>query len=140
MFVAPSSGCAAISDEGRCYSYFNSSVLNWQDARDMCIALGGDLATITSLEENTILSNIEPGSTNCWIGLNDIDVDNTFVWADGTESTYRQWFLGQPDNHQSNEDCVEISGEEWNDRPCQSIQGCYFCGTTGQSVPRIKNI
>ena len=55
MFVAPTSGCDAISDEGTCYSYFTSSGINWQDARGMCLAWWGDLATVTSLEENTLM-------------------------------------------------------------------------------------
>ena len=73
MFVAPTSGCDAISDEGICYSYFTSSAINWQDARDMCLALGRDLATVISLEENTLMYNTVTAADSCWIGLNDID-------------------------------------------------------------------
>ena len=87
MFVAPTSGCDAISDEGTCYSYFTSSGINWQDARDMCLAWGGDLATVTSLEEKTLMYNTITAGDYCWMGLIDINNDNTFVWADGSSST-----------------------------------------------------
>ena len=132
MFVAPTSGCDAISDEGTCYSYFSSSI-NWQDARDMCLARGGDLATVTSLEENTLMFNSHPSVSRCWIGLNDIDVQNTFVWADGSSSTYRRWSSGEPNNVQGTyEDCVEIwSSQHWNDQSCGTTLGCYFCSATG---------
>ena len=133
MFVAPTSGCDAISDEGTCYSYFTSSGINWQDARDMCLAWGRDLATITSLEEYTLIYNTVTATDSCWIGLNDVDNENTFVWADGSSSTYRSWYPGQPDNYLGIEDCVFISGSEyWNDAPCSSAIDCYLCGSTGE--------
>ena len=132
MFVAPTSGCDAISDEGTCYSYFTSSI-NWQNARDMCLAWGGDLATVTSLEGNTLMYNTVTGADYCWIGLNDVDNENTFVWADGSSSPYRSWYPGQPDNYLGNEDCVIISGTgNWNDISCTSTPACYFCSSTGE--------
>ena len=143
MFVAPTTGCDAISDQGRCYKHFTSSAINWQDARDMCLAWGGDLATVTSLEENTMMFNSKPGVSRCWIGLNDIDVQYTFVWADGNESTYRQWKSGEPYHfwNGNSEDCVEIlSDQKWNDEYCGTTFSCYFCSTTGQSVLQIKNV
>ena len=133
LFIAPTSGCDAISNEGRCYNYLTSSAINWHGARNMCLALGGDLATVTSLEENTMMYNIKSGTSHCWIGLNDIDVQHTFVWADDSESTYRKWSSGEPNNAFGNEDCVEIwPNQAWNDDSCEATKGCYFCSTTGQ--------
>ena len=132
MFVAPTSGCDAISDEGTCYSYFTSSI-NWQNARHMCLAWGGDLATVTSLEENTLMYNTMTAADSCWIGLNDVDNESTFVWADGSSSTYRSWNSGEPNDHGGNEDCVHVFGiEYWNDLSCTSTLGCYFCSSTGE--------
>ena len=131
MFVAPTSGCDAISDEGTCYSYFTSSI-NWQNARDMCLAWGGDLATVTSLEENTLMYNTVTAADGCWIGLNDVDNENTFVWADGSVSTYRRWNSGEPNDYGGNEDCVVFWWNQfWNDFICEYTLGCYLCSATG---------
>ena len=132
MFVAPTSGCDAISDEGTCYRYFTSSGINWQDARDMCLAWRGNLATLTSLEENTLMYNTRITGDSCWIGLNDIENEDTFVWADGSSSTYRYWHAGRP-NNLGNEDCVHtFRAPDWNDLPCTHTLGCYFCSSTGE--------
>ena len=133
MFVAPTSGCDAISGEGTCYSYFTSSGINRQNARDMCLAWGGDLATVTSLEENTLMFYTRTAGSYCWIGLKDIDNKNTFVWADGSSSTYRNWVAGEPNDFGGNEDCVDtFAGQDWNDISCATIINCYFCSSTGE--------
>ena len=48
--------------------------------------------------------SIATSETTCWIGLNDIDTEETFTWADGSNSTYRRWSSGQPNNYDNNED------------------------------------
>ena len=48
-----------------------------------------------------------------WIGLNDIKKENKFVWSDGTTSTYRKWIPPEPNNHNGNEDCVELAKTGW---------------------------
>ena len=37
-------------------------------------------------------------SANVWIGLNDLDVENTFKWTDGTNISFKNWAPDQPDN------------------------------------------
>ena len=77
--------------------------------------------------------NTVTAADSCWIGLNDIDNENTFVWADGSSSTYRKWNSGEPNDSGGNEDCVHIFGTEyWNDIPCTHTLGCYFCSSTGE--------
>ena len=133
MFVAPISGCDAISDEGTCYSYFISSGINWQNGRDMCLVWGGDLATVTSLEENTLMLYTGTTGSRCWIGLNDIDNENIFVWADGNNGTYRDWYAGEPNNDHAGEDCANTRAHgSWNDLSCTNTINCYFCGSTGE--------
>ena len=99
----------------------------------MCLAWGGDLATLTSLEENTLMYSTRTAGVNCWIGLNDLDNENAFVWADGSSSTYRNWYSGEPNDVEGNEDCVHIYGTEyWNDLSCTHALSCYFCSSTGE--------
>ena len=134
VFIVPITGCYVISSRANCYSYFTNTGITWSDARQECISRGYDLATITTLEENSLLFSLTSGSS-CWIGINDIDNEGTFVWADGSESTYRQWDSGEPSDAGGNEDCGEtVLGESWNDQPCALANICYFCSTTGKSV------
>ena len=134
MIVVPTAGCDTISTEGVCFSYFSDSGISWADARFACASRGYDLATVTSSEESTLIyNNTSTSGTSCWIGLNDIDTEGTFTWADGSNSTYRRWYSGQPNNYGGNQDCVETySGEYWNDAGCTVNQDCYFCGSIGE--------
>ena len=132
MFVAISgSECDAVSSDGICYSYFSGSNINWNSARSKCIAWGGDLATVKSYDDNSLMYNTAPAGSSCWIGLNDIASENTFVWADGSTSTYRLWGGSEPNNY-GNEDCTHtFYSKYWNDLPCTRGLSCYFC-----SAPR----
>ena len=133
-FIVPTTGCDAISSGGTCYSHFTSTGINWVDARLQCVSRGYDLATVTSLEENTLMFSLNPGS-NCWIGINDRENEDTFIWADGTESTYTRWSPGEPNDVGGTEDCGETFGNEnWNDDPCTRVNLCYLCSTTGKVI------
>ena len=129
----PTDGCNAISDEGACFTYFTSTRINWEDARQECLSRGYDLATATSSEENTLMHNTQTSSLYCWIGLNDIDTEGTFVWADGSDSLYRNWYSGEP-NQAGNEDCVHTHKDGWNDYPCRATHTCYICSASGKHL------
>ena len=133
----PTNGCNAITCEGRCITYFTSSGVNWIDARADCISRGYDLVTISSYKENALVFGTAllayGWNAYCWIGINDIDNEGTFVWADGSGSKYRQWVSGQPHDSSGNEDCGIFSANpNWRDSPCQETRNCHFCGTTGK--------
>ncbi|KAI6660002.1 hypothetical protein LOD99_14343 [Oopsacas minuta] len=128
-YAVPTTGCDAITNERTCFSYFTSTGVNWADARLQCLVSGYDLATVTSTEENTLMYSTASGSTSCWIGLNDLNAEGTFIWADGSDSTYRNWTPGEP-NNSGDEDCVHTHGNTyWNDLECTPILTCYFCST-----------
>ena len=78
--------------------------------------------------------NTATDSSICWIGLNDINTEGTYVWADGSYSHYIHWYSGQPDNNQRSEDCVNTwySGS-WNDALCNATHTCFFCSSNGES-------
>ena len=61
ILIVPTTGCDVISSEGTCYSNFTSTGINWVDARLQCVSRGSDLATITSLEENTLMFSLIVG-------------------------------------------------------------------------------
>ena len=64
-----------------------------------------------------------------WIGLNDLQDENTFVWTDGTRydaSVFNYWGAGEPNDANSNEDCVKLTNATWNDDICQKNHS-YIC-------------
>jgi fibronectin type 3 domain-containing protein len=65
-----------------------STSMNWNDAKAAATALGGYLTTINTKAENDWLTStffVKYG-TVMWIGANDIDTENTWVWDNGTTS------------------------------------------------------
>ena len=126
--LVPSSGCDLITNENKCFSYFTNSGINWTDARVNCQSWGGDLASIANAGENVAVDSIRNSSASgfCWIGLNDIGTEGTFVWSDGSNSSYRNWNSIQPDNS-GNEDCTNLGPITWNDLRCSYLLPCYYC-------------
>jgi hypothetical protein len=114
--------CAAmggfmIAATGSCYRV-GDATLTWQDARSFCEAWGGDLVAIGSAEENEALAQQIDGSA--WIGATDQDRDGVFVWPGGETLDYVAWGLGQPNNLDGIEQCVELRAfdDQWSDVPC----------------------
>ena len=132
ILIVPTTGCDVISDGGTYYSYSTSTGIDWVDARLQCVTRGYDLATVTSLEENTLMSSLTTGA-QCWIGYNDRDNEGTFVWADGSTSTYTRWSPGEPNDNGGAEDCAIIySTGYWNNEGCTTFRLCYLCSATGK--------
>ena len=71
------------------------STMTWQQAEDFAQSLGGNLVTITDQAEQDFLQQTF-GSSNLWIGLNDIDNEGTHVWSSGEAVTYTNWGSGEP--------------------------------------------
>ena len=128
--VVLTDGCDAISSDGMCFTYSTSNDIDWNDSRQECISRGYNLATVRSLEENTLMYSTVTDSDSCWIGLNDIDTEGTYVWTDGSDSNYTFWGDGEPNNG-NDEDCVHLTGPKWNDLRCTTKLKCYFCGAEG---------
>ena len=64
-----------------------SAAMTWAQAKVIATALGGYLTTINTKAENdwlTAIFRIPYGES--WIGANDIDTNNTWVWDNGTTS------------------------------------------------------
>src|SRR5829696_828056 len=77
---------------------------------------------ITSQKENDFIYNngvnlsyvVEDG---VYIGLNDEAIEGTFVWSNGEQVTYTNWYGGEPNNAFGIEDHVEMLPWDgtWND-------------------------
>ena len=73
--------------------YFYDSYLSWEDANTLCNNLGGHLLSITSQEEQdvitSLLSNTE--GLSYWIGLNDVENEGDWIWSSGEDFNFSNW-------------------------------------------------
>ena len=71
-------------------------------------------------------------SPKFWIGLNDLGLESSFKWSDGSPVQYRKFASRQPDDYFKQEDCVEILkySAAWNDNHCNR-QNPYICKISG---------
>lgn len=99
--------------------------MSWSFARDLCTDLGGNLVTITSAEENQVISNlISCGSKDAyWLGASDnvYEPDKNYKWVTGEAFSYSNWMSGEPSSSGTDgekEHFIEIRksyGNKWND-------------------------
>ena len=94
----------------------NGTNIAWTTAKTEAEALGGHLATITSLAEQKFIEAYFGGFTNpMWIGATDAAVENSFEWVTGEPFSYTNWNSGEP-NNSGNEDYVQLNQNlTWND-------------------------
>ena len=106
---------------GYCYRKV-SSCDSWTNSQGTCAALGANLPSIHSQEENVYVQSLH-GGEHSWLGLSDINTEGKFVWSDGTSYDFHYWAEHQPNNFHD-EDCVHTLGflqdhrYEWNDVNC----------------------
>lgn len=129
-------GCSALAYGGHGYMLCKQTG-GWSLARDICLAWGGDLATIGSEGENQFLASwIEPERAIAYIGGTDATgegdwrwVDDTPFWSGGPNGTavsgaYTSWNASEPDNMAtdgSEGDCLVLWWTlpgEWRDGAC----------------------
>ncbi|XP_077993135.1 C-type mannose receptor 2-like [Glandiceps talaboti] len=97
--------------------------ISWDEALLDCRNRGGDLASFHSDDELRYVktnSKVINFLDEFWIGLNDRDSENGFVWTDGSPVNFVSWADGEP-NNSDDEDCVEMTfaaPKGWNDRKC----------------------
>ncbi|KAI4886524.1 hypothetical protein NFI96_034120 [Prochilodus magdalenae] len=99
----------------------------WTEAQSYCRANFTDLATIESQQEMNALIAVLNGTGNLsWIGLREKDEpyrtvgNRSWTWSDGSNSSYRYWNTGEP-NNAVGDNCVQLlKGPEyrWNDAGC----------------------
>ena len=116
----------------------SGTLVNWESSKSYCSSLGTTLASIHSdSDQYKARLNCKSIQLRCWIGLNDINNEGTYIWDDGSSSDYgfnnndpsnptkgifpwsNAWM--QPDNSWDNEHCVELWLDfdfEWNDGYC----------------------
>ena len=112
--------------------------ITWTDAEADAIAMGGQLASITSASEDQFIYSLissdaslwarEGGNPNGagigpWIG-GYRDASGSFQWSDGSVFSYSNWASGEPNDYGGNENYIEfysstgsLMNDSWNDYP-----------------------
>ena len=106
----------------------------WQVARDLALAEGGDLVSITSQEESDfIYSVICPYASKAngnlgWLGLT-LNQEGNPIWSTGEDVNFTNWENGQPSGDGPH---AAFSGDcgLWND-----IGGSGGCHNSGNGIP-----
>jgi hypothetical protein len=124
-------------NNGRTYHLLSPSP--WLEAETVAVALGGHLATVDDAIENEWIrstwQNFPAAPRHLWIGLNDIAVEGTYEWIDGTPVSYLTWNAGEPNNGAGGEDytCMvkdSLTGA-WNDLQLPAAPPGYWSGVYG---------
>ncbi|XP_056375182.1 macrophage mannose receptor 1-like [Hyla sarda] len=108
-----------------CYKYYSSEnyeTKTWFEARYFCRALGGDLLSITSEEDETIVLN-KMGTKDfgpMWIGLVINNIYEGFTWSDGNPLIYQNFMTKS--NVDGSEFCVILQGNGWHSAPCDEAR------------------
>ena len=123
--------------QGSCYS-IQTDTLTWEAARNSCVALGGDLAAVTSVAVQAKLFDLE-SSADFWIGGNDLTSDTTFSWINGDAWVYDNWNTNQP-NHLAGQDCVKMKKTtgRWDDVSCTG-EFMYACQKPSMAAFSFSN-
>ncbi len=110
-----------------CARYYRNAqtTSNWNTARAQAAAVGATLLTINSQAENDAVwqAAVAAGVTGgLWIGYTDVVTEGTWVWEDGSTSTFTNWNQGEPNNttdacSSTGEDAaiMQMSNGRWND-------------------------
>lgn len=95
--------------------------ITWASAKDEAVALGGHLATITTVPESQFIGALLVDlDGDVWLGgtqpAGSPEPAGGFVWITGEPFTFTNWGSSEP-NNQGDEDTVVASiGGTWNDQ------------------------
>ncbi|KAL6481105.1 hypothetical protein MHYP_G00091850 [Metynnis hypsauchen] len=93
----------------------------WRDAQSYCREHYADLTSVRNQDENQQIWNFAnySMSISVWIGL----FKDSWKWSDQSDSSFRFWRSGQPDNQGGKENCAAVSMTDqgqWHDVACDT--------------------
>jgi hypothetical protein len=84
------------------HAYYILAADSWTNSERAAIALGGHLVTINNAAEQdwifTTFAAFGGVARDLWIGLNDAQLEGTFVWENGEPVSYTKWAQNEPNN------------------------------------------
>ncbi|XP_041103294.1 lectin-like [Polyodon spathula] len=114
------------SFKNKCYQYVKDRK-TWADAELYCLSLGGNLASIHSVEDNQAIQNLinnnDASNGYTWIGGSDCFKEGSWYWTDGSKWDYNNWNKGEP-NNLGVENCLHLNFPVpggWNDVACSNL-------------------
>ncbi|KAM9823316.1 secretory phospholipase A2 receptor-like isoform 1-T1 [Syngnathus typhle] len=117
------------SESDFCYLMIRQPTKTWEEARDDCQRLQGNLLTITNREEQVFVRSYIRAMTNAsslWLGAN-VPIGDEGAWDDGTSFTYVHTTSGTPEDN-----CVSFftGNGNWHYDSCNEKRG-YVCKKRG---------
>ena len=105
---------------------FIETAMNWTEAQSYCREHHTDLASVRNMIENQKIKDLVPAGQEAFIGL----YRDSWEWSDGSDSSFRHWVQGEPDNYDGKDACVVADfsrNGEWWDIPCDNKEPfvCY---------------
>ncbi|MFH4975301.1 hypothetical protein AB6A40_002010 [Gnathostoma spinigerum] len=120
-----------IGHNGYCYK-FDRTPLTYSMATMACMRDNAFIASIGGVQENEYVNLLGGESDALWIGLK---IGDQSVWADKSDSKYRNWMEGYPKPKTYYGSCVRmniIKNGKWQNVPCEWIQLPFVCKKQGK--------
>ena len=86
---------------GHTYQFYKGK-LSWDTAAEYARACGGYLMTVTSAQEQELISqyrNQNDSSAKLWLGATDVETDQDWKWITGEPFEYDHWAENEPNNN-----------------------------------------
>ncbi|XP_060558401.1 macrophage mannose receptor 1-like [Ruditapes philippinarum] len=121
---------------GGCYKVSTVSK-TWNDAQADCKADGGNLASVTSVQESAFIHILVNGKFQYWVGLSDTQIRGLYQWVDNWPVFYSNWGWKEPSYGRTNSTgCVLVNMRgKWNDTAC-TRKVHYVCKISTVSAPK----
>ncbi|CAB1351447.1 unnamed protein product, partial [Coregonus sp. 'balchen'] len=137
--------CTGETKDSLRFILVNETKKSWGEAQNYCRDHYRDLASVRNQAENHEIETLV-GDSEVWIGL----FSDSWKWSDGSDSSFRHWKVGEPNNNDSKPQCgaaVLKEGDTWTDKwtdwPCDNTWQPFVCYTTPpvkktQKVVRVR--
>ncbi|XP_013391214.1 snaclec B9 [Lingula anatina] len=130
-------GYVGFDPSGNCFKVGGDYVM-WIEAKGICENEGGNLAVITSAEEQAFIvdllksPHVPEGNYGFYIGLSR-PANGAWAWVTEEPYEFKDWYGPNPDFRMDKDACVQIGvvDKQWRDTTC-SLTRRYIC-----EFPRI---